>query len=296
MAKKRLGRGLDALLADNFEDKINNGISIVRLSDIEPNKKQARKNFDTDALDELAASISQHGILQPIIVRKKANGFFEIIAGERRWRASKMLGLSEIPVIIKEIDEENASFISLVENLQRENLNPVEEAVGYRELIENYELTQEEAAKKVGKTRSAVANLLRILNLPSSILNLVSEGQLSYGHARTLLPLLEKYADDQVYSYAQTVIKNGLSVRDTEKYVKSLLTEQVAKDKPNTVLASYYKDIESKASHKLKRKISIKEKNDGKGIFSISYSDHDDLESLLKELCGKNFFEETGDE
>ena len=221
MAKKGLGRGLDALLADNEIESSSGGVTVLRLTEIEP----TRKVFDPSALEELASSITQHGLIQPLVVRRKPNGFYEIIAGERRWRASKMAGLTEVPVIIKEIDDETAALLSLIENLQREDLNPVEEANGYKELMDSFGFTQEEAARKVGKSRTAVANLLRILNLPDSILQLVTDGALSYGHSRTLLPLLEHYDEEKLFETANNVAESGISVRETEKLVKRLLSE-----------------------------------------------------------------------
>ena len=211
MAKKGLGRGLNSLLTDNAIDEIApNGITVIKISDIEPNRGQARKQFDEAALLELADSIGRHGILQPIAVRQKENGFYEIIAGERRWRASKIAGLREIPAIVKEADDMVASELSLIENLQRENLNAVEEALGYKDLMDSFDLTQEEAAEKVGKSRTAVANLLRILKLPESVLSLVRDSSLSYGHARALVPLVQYYDEEQLENYAKHIVSNGL--------------------------------------------------------------------------------------
>ena len=202
MAKKGLGRGLSALMDDNLtqlpesEQAGDGRLMKLRISDIEPNRKQPRKRFDENALMELADSIGTHGLLEPIAVRKKENGFYEIIAGERRWRAARMAGLGEIPAIVREIGDEEAALLALIENLQREDLNPVEEALGYKDLMERYALTQEEAAKRVGKARASVANLLRILRLPKDVLAMVEEGRLSFGHARTLLPLAEQMDDE----------------------------------------------------------------------------------------------------
>jgi ParB family chromosome partitioning protein len=205
MVKKGLGRGLDALLYDNTVESSHSGIAMLKLSDIEPNREQARKYFDETALGELADSILLHGLVQPIVVRKKPNGFYEIIAGERRWRACKMAGLSEVPAVVKDVSDLNASELSLIENLQRENLNPVEEANGYRDLIENYGLTQEEAAKRVGKSRVAVTNILRILKLPEDVLALVKNNELSYGHARALLPLCNNMNDNEIFVHAKKI-------------------------------------------------------------------------------------------
>ncbi len=294
MAKKGLGRGLDALLADNaIEEKAPSGVTVLKISDVEPNRKQARTQFDENALLELADSIGRHGILQPIAVRRKANGFYEIIAGERRWRASKMAGLNEIPAIVKEVDEQIATELSLIENLQRENLNAAEEARGYRDLMERFGLTQEEAAERVGKSRAAVANILRILKLPESVLVLVEDGSLSYGHARTLIPLTQALEDDDVKKHADSVIANGLSVRQTEQYVRMVLDgKKKPEETPQSLVSrTYYKKLENDISETIGRKTSIRRTADGKGKLSISFSSAEDLEALIKTICGKTFFD-----
>ena len=293
MGKKGLGRGLDALLFDNaIEEKEASGVMMLKISDVEPNREQARKRFDETALSELADSISTHGVLQPITVRKKANGYFEIIAGERRWRASKMAGLSEIPALVKEVDDSTAAELSLIENLQREDLNAAEEARGYRDLMQKFGLTQEEAAEKVGKSRTAVANILRILKLPKSVLQMVEDDSISYGHARALLPLEQYFDDDEIKKYADTVVASELSVRQTEQMVK-LATEGGKKNENPQSLVSraYYKKLESDMSDALGRKASIRRTADGKGKLSISFTGNEDLEELIKLLCGKDFFE-----
>ncbi len=295
MAKKGLGRGLEALLSDNTtEISAENEKSApvtLRVSELEPGVAQARKKFDQVLLSELASSISRHGVIQPLVVRKKANGFYEIIAGERRWRACKMAGLSEVPVIILDVEDMEAAEISLIENLQRENLNPVEEAKGYKALIEIYDLTQEEAASKVGKSRAAVANIIRILKLPENVLSLVEEGVLTYGHARTILPVAEKFDEDFVMECATYIIKNDLSVRETEKYIKTVLTAPAPAEKENSVEKSYYRRLEKKVSATLGRVVSIKLNADGKGALKLNYSGSDDLEKLLRILCGNDFFD-----
>ncbi len=291
--KKGLGRGLDALLSDNhIEESATGGITTLRTMDIEPNPKQARRRFDRESLEELADSIRIHGILQPIVVRAKANGFYEIIAGERRWRACKIAGLTDIPVIIKDIEESSAAEISLIENLQRENLNPVEEANGYKALTEDFGLTQEEAAKRVGKSRTAVANVMRILKLPKAVLALVENGTLSYGHARTLLPLCERMSDDAVLDTAKRVADGELSVRQTEQLVKQLLESSPAPAR-DRVADSYYKRLENRASESMGRRLSINRGKDGKGKVTLAYNDTDDLEALLKFLCGDDVFDEN---
>ncbi len=294
MAKKGLGRGLDALLADNdITEKEQNGVTILKISDIEPNRAQARKQFDETALLELADSIGKHGILQPIAVRKKANGYYEIIAGERRWRASKIAGLSEIPALVKEIDDRTASELSLIENLQRENLNAVEEAFGYRDLMEKFDLTQEEAAERVGKSRASVANILRLLKLPKTVLDLIENDSLSYGHARALIPLTSHLDEDSILEHAEYIIKSALSVRQTEQYVKNVLNggKKNPLNNRNSVSNAYYKKIENDMSEILGRKANIKQDSNGNGKITISFSGSDDLEDLIKQICGELFFE-----
>ncbi len=294
MAKKGLGRGLDALLADNaIDENVQSGVTMLKISDIEPNRTQARRHFDENALLELADSIGRHGILQPIAVRKKSNGYYEIIAGERRWRASKIAGLNEIPAIIRDVDEQTATELSLIENLQRENLNAVEEARGYRDLMEKFGLTQEEAAERVGKSRTAVANILRILKLPEDVLLLIEGGELSYGHARTLVPLTQICDSAHLLKHAEFVVNNSLSVRQTEQYVKAVIDGTKAKpaETVNPVSKAYYRKLENDMSEILGRKASINQSADGKGKLTISFSGNEDLESLIKTICGSNFFE-----
>lgn len=295
MAKKGLGRGLDALLADNEIESSSGGVTMLRLTEIEPNRGQARKVFDPSALEELASSITQHGLIQPLVVRRKPNGFYEIIAGERRWRASKMAGLTEVPVIIKEIDDETAALLSLIENLQREDLNPVEEANGYKELMDSFGFTQEEAARKVGKSRTAVANLLRILNLPDSILQLVTDGALSYGHARTLLPLLDHYDEEKLFETANNVAESGISVRETEKLVKRLLSEPEAVLEKSNSEKEYYYSLEKRIGGSIGRKAAIAPDKNGGGKLILRYSSGDDLEGLIKFLCGNDFFKDDNE-
>ncbi len=294
MAYKGLGRGLDALLADN-NTKESGGVTVVRISEIEPNLKQVRKQFDPESLAELASSIKEHGLIQPIVVRKSVNGFYEIVAGERRWRASKLAGLTEVPVIVKELDNEAASLIAMVENLQREDLNPVEEAAGYRSLMDNFGMTQEEAASKVGRSRSAVANIMRLLTLPEGVLSLVRQGDLSGGHARTLIPLSDIMTADELTAIAESVTADELSVRETEKLVKKLLENKENVEKPSKVKDVYYKQLESKASSVLGRRMAIKVSPTGKGKITLAYSSPEDLENLLISLCGKNFFDKAGE-
>lgn len=297
MAKKGLGRGYSALISDNRPDPTEGDGSLLtlRLSEIEPNRKQARKRFDQKALEELASSISAHGLLEPIVVRRKENGYYEIIAGERRWRAARMAGLSELPALLRELSDEEAALLSLIENLQREDLNPVEEAQGYRDLIDTFSLTQEEAASRVGKSRSDVANLLRLLRLPRSVLDLVETGELSYGHARALLPLAEKYKEKDLLAVAGRIAENGLSVRQTEAMVRGLLKDAPAVQEPSKdpVREEYYHRLERQVSESAGRKASIKLETDGSGKLLLSFSSAEDLETLIKSLCGTTFFEES---
>ena len=295
MSKKGLGRGLNALLADNaIEEQTNTGITMLKLSDVEPNREQPRTNFEGSALLELADSIRSHGVLQPISVRKRPNGYYEIIAGERRWRAAKIAGLSEIPALVREVDDKQAAELTLIENLQREDLNPAEEARGYRDLMERFDLTQEEAAEKVGKSRAAVANLLRILKLPKEVLERVESGDLSYGHARALIPLSNIYGDKELLSKAKEVIAKDLSVRQTENLVKFLTSGKSNKPSQHSIVGdAYYIKLESDLSSTLGRKTTIKRNADGKGKLYISFSSSKDLESLIKSLCGADFFDEN---
>ncbi len=298
LKKKGLGRGLDALLSDNriedAEGASPAGITVLRAADIEPNPSQARRHFDREALEELAESIKQHGLLQPLTVRRKENGFYEIIAGERRWRACKIAGISEIPAVVKEADDRTAAELSLIENLQREDLNPVEEANGYRALVEGFGLTQEQAAERVGKSRAAVANSMRILKLPAAVLSMVEAGTLSFGHARTLLPLCGVLTDAALAEKAAAIAENGASVRETERIVKAALEEKPKEEKkaPSPVEDSYYKRLESRISETLGRHASISRRDGGKGTLVLSYSGTGDLETLIKSICGNNIFDE----
>ena len=219
--KKGLGRGLDSIFADNYIEVAasNKGVETLRISQIEPKADQPRKYFDEEALIELSDSIKTHGLLQPIIVRESTQGYYQIIAGERRWRASKLAGLTEIPVIIMQADALEAAEIAIIENIQRQDLNAYEEAAAYSSLMEQYGLTQEEVAEKVGKSRSAVANTMRLLDLPEDVLEMLKTGDISAGHARALLGLKNK---DAIVDTAEQILVRSLSVRDTEVLVKKL--------------------------------------------------------------------------
>lgn len=280
------------MLFDNeLQTASGGGVMMLRISDVEPNAGQARKNFDPEALAELSRSIEQHGLVQPIVVRPKQNGFYEIIAGERRWRASRMAGLTEVPCVIKEADDREAAELSLIENLQRENLNPIEEAEGYRALMDTFGLTQEEAAGRVGKSRANVANLLRILKLPARVRETVQDGLISYGHARALAALCDRFGEDEIYAAAQQIIGSHLSVRQTEQMVRLMLDGKPQKAEIPTVQQAYYRRLENRASAAAGRRIAIRRKPDGSGSISLAYSGTDDLEVLMKILCGNDFFE-----
>ncbi len=284
MAPKKggLGRGIDSLLIDNsIEENSSSQAVMLSLLDIEPNKEQARKHFDDAALSELADSIAQHGVLQPLLVRPIFGGGYQLIAGERRWRASRIAGLTQVPAIIKELSDEEAAVISLIENLQREDLNPVEEALGFASLISDFSLTQEEAAKKVGKSRPAVANALRLLKLPEKVLDYVRENKLSAGHARAIAAI----EDEKTALFAaDTVIEKGLSVRETEKMVKALTAEKKAK-KPSKSRHTFFDEVELSLNNSLGRKAKVITK-EGKecGTLEIAFFDKDDLARIARIL------------
>ena len=284
MAHKKggLGRGLDSLLSDNsLEETSAAQPLILNLMEIEPNKDQARKHFDDEALSELANSIAQHGVLQPLLVRPIIGGGYQLVAGERRWRASRIAGLTQVPAIIKELSDTDAAVISLIENLQREDLNPVEEAFGFASLIKDFNLTQEEAAQRVGKSRPAVANALRLLKLPESVLDLVRENKLSAGHAKALASLND---ENLIVTTAQTVIEKGLSVRETEKLVKSLTAEKKEKKK-TAARNTFFDEVELSLNNSLGRKARVITKN-GKesGTLEIAFFDKDDLAAIARVL------------
>lgn len=280
MAPKKggLGRGLDALLVDNSIENISSSSAVkLKLNDIEPNKNQPRKIFDDEALAELSASIEKHGVIQPLLVRPLTGGTYQLVAGERRWRAARMAGLTEVPVVIRELSDEDAAALALIENLQREDLDPIEEAEGYRYLMDTYSITQEEAAQKVGKSRSAVANLMRLLALPKDVLELVRAKKLSAGHARTLLPLEKASVISQ---FAKEIIEKGYSVRQTEKMVKDYLKpEKPAKPAPEK--DKYFTEVELSLCEALSRKVSVKGGAKG-GSITIEFFDKDDLMKLTK--------------
>lgn len=285
MASKKggLGRGLTSLLADNSLEETSAAQPVkLNLMDIEPNKDQARKQFDDAALSELADSIAQHGVLQPLLVRPLIGGGYQLVAGERRWRASRIAGLTQVPVVIKELSDTEAAVISLIENLQREDLNPVEEALGFSSLMKDFNLTQEEAAQKVGKSRPAVANALRLLKLPEKVLDMVRENKLSAGHARALAAI----EDEKVLiSTAELIVEKGLSVRAVEKLVKTLTAEKKEKTKKAPSRATFFDEVELSLNNSLGRKAKVITKS-GKesGTLEIAFYDKDDLARIASIL------------
>lgn len=270
-----LGKGLDALFANNIEEiRDNEVIEKLKITEVEPNRNQPRKNFDEEALDELAESIKRYGVIQPIIVVKKED-YYEIVAGERRWRASKKAGLKEIPAIVREGDERKNKEIALIENVQREDLNAYEKALGIKELMDEYGLTQQEVAEILGKSRSGIANTVRILNLDERVLELVKEGKLQEGHARTLLAIEDK---DKQYKMAIKMIENGTTtVRDFEKNISNKKDEKKKDKKYEAILA----DIENSFQGFFGSKVKL-EPGKRKGKIVIEYTSNEDLERILE--------------
>ena len=254
------------------------GDTMMKISDIEPNREQPRKNFDKEALQELADSIKQFGIIQPIVVQKK-DDYYEIIAGERRWRAAKLAKLKEVPVIIKEYSDREVMEIALIENIQRKDLNPIEEALAYKSLIDEYSLKQEELANRVSKSRTAIANSMRLLKLTDSVQNMLINDEISMGHARALLTLEQ---EDLQIEAAKTIVSKGLSVRDTEKLVKSILNPKQVKLPIPSAEAAIYDAIANKLREKMGTKVSINHKKNGNGKIEIEYYSQEELERLLE--------------
>lgn len=297
MAKKNsgLGRGLDAIFLDNSLNEetshSEDQISKLRISLIDPKSDQPRKYFDKEALEQLANSIVENGLLQPILVREYGEGRYQIIAGERRFRASKIAGLTEIPAIVLEKDDRKAAQIALIENIQREDLNPIEEALAYKSLAEEYDMTQEELSIKVGKSRSAIANMIRLLDLPDEIITFVASGELSAGHARTLLGV--KSRDDMI-TLADRAIAEDLSVRVLEAEVKRINKpkKENSDEEEELPVVDYFKELEVRMQSHLGRKVKI----DGKGrkkTISLFYEDNEDLDDIIKLLCGEEFLNEV---
>lgn len=283
MAKKGgLGTGLDALFQDNSPIESEKSVITLSINEVEPNREQPRKEFNESALSELSKSIEKNGVIQPILVRPKAGGAYQIVAGERRWRASRMAGLTEIPVVIREMSDEEAAVFALIENLQREDLNPVEEAEGIRSLIEEFGMTQEEAADRVGKSRTAVTNTLRLLKLPENILSMVAKGKITAGHARALISLED---EGKMLKIANAVIDNNLTVREVEKTVKTALAGERAKpQKREKKRDKYYDEVELALTETLGRKVKIYLSKGGKGTLEFEFFGKEDLNKLAKEF------------
>lgn len=283
------GKGLDSLIKENKTAKhtapvkkevVNAGPIMMKINDVEPNRDQPRKHFEEDALLELADSIKQFGILQPLIVQKR-NDYYEIIAGERRWRAAKQAGIKEIPVIIKEYTDQEIVEISLIENIQRENLNPIEEAQAYKRLLNEFRLKQDEVAERVSKSRTAVTNSMRLLKLDERVQQMIIDDMISTGHARALLAIEDK---EQQYILANKVFDEKLSVRDTEKLVKELKKPKKEKEKPVIQNAFVYEDLEERIKSIIGSKVHVNHKANGKGKIEIEYYSDNDLERIFELL------------
>lgn len=283
MAKKGgLGTGLDALFQDNSPIESEKSVLTLSVNEVEPNREQPRKEFDEDALSELSKSIEQNGVIQPILVRPVTGGTYQIVAGERRWRAARMAGLTEVPVIIREMSDEEAAVFALIENLQREDLNPIEEAIGIRSLIDEFGMTQDEAADRVGKSRVAVTNTLRLLKLPENILSMVAKGKITAGHARALISLED---EGRMLKIANAVIDNNLTVREVEKMVKTELSGENAKpQKREKKRDKYYDEVELALTQTLGRKVKIYLSKGGKGTLEFEFFGKEDLTKLAKEF------------
>ena len=290
--KSGLGKGLDALIpAGNKKAPVKKetepviiekivekkGVETLKITEVEPNREQPRKNFNEDALLELSDSIKQYGVIQPLIVQKKGD-HYEIIAGERRWRAAKMAGIKEIPVIIKDYSDQQVMEISLIENIQREDLNPIEEAMAYKNLMEEFHLKQDEIAEKVSKSRTAVTNSMRLLKLDKRVQQMMIDDMISAGHARTLITIEDP---DVQYNIATKIFDEKLSVRETEKMVKLLQKPEVKKEKAEKVNSFIYKDIEEKIKAILGTKVIVDHRSNNKGRISIEYYSNDELERIL---------------
>lgn len=290
MAARGLGKGLDTLIPSSLNDSFKkdskekesskSGETTLKLSLIEPNREQPRKNFDEDSLMELAESIKQFGVLQPIVVQDRKN-YYEIIAGERRWRAAKIAGLKEVPVIIKNLSDQEIVEISLIENIQRENLNPIEEAQAYKRLLTEFNLKQDEVAERVSKSRTAVTNSMRLLKLSDEVQQMVIDEMISTGHARALLAIENP---EEQYTIAQKIFDEKLSVREVEKLVKNLNKPKKPKKEENQSLKAIYQDIEEKLKQRFGTKVSINSKENGAGKVEIEFYNHEDLDRLMEQF------------
>ena len=287
-----LGRGLDAIFLNNSLENTNasseNKITELPISMVDPKSDQPRKSFDKESLEELAKSIEENGLLQPILVREYGNGRYQIIAGERRFRASKIADLSEIPAIILDRDDRKVAEISLIENIQRENLNPIEEAMAFKALANEYGLTQEELSERVGKSRSAIANATRLLDLPEAVLAMVASGELSAGHGRTLLGVKNQ---DNLILLAKRTAELDLSVRQLEEEVKRINKPQKPEPEEEELpIVDYFKEMALRVQSHLGRRVEINGKGRKKSI-TLYYEDNEDLDELLTGICGKDFLE-----
>ncbi len=281
MAAKRggLGKGLDLIFMEN-ETEDAGGAVTLNVGDIEPNRNQPRHDFDEESLRELADSIAQHGVLQPLLVRPLPDGGYQLVAGERRWRASRMAGIMEVPVVIREMSDSEMMQISMIENLQRENLNPVEEALGYKTLSEEYGLTQDEISKSVGKSRPVITNAMRLLKLPQEVLDMVKNGEISSGHARALLAFED---EAQLIETAGLIVKNDLTVRDIEKFAKKAKEQKQQSSVPTHSRNSFYDEVEIALNEHLNRKVKVRNAKDGtSGILEIEFYSEEDLGELAK--------------
>lgn len=290
--KKGLGKGLDSLIPDNKSMKsvtsektveskedaaAKSGVQVMKINEVEPNRDQPRKNFDEDALLELSDSIKQFGVLQPLLVRKRKD-YYEIIAGERRWRAAKLAGVKEVPVIEKEYTDQEILEIGLIENIQRENLNPIEEAIAYKRLLEEFNLKQDEVAERVSKSRTAITNSMRLLKLSDKVQQMIIDDMISTGHARALLAIDDP---ELQYTLANKIFDEKLSVRETEKLVKEIKNPKKPKEKKPVANSFIYQDLEEKMKSVFGTKVSIASKGKGKGKIEIEYYSDDELEHLF---------------
>ena len=290
--KKGLGKGLDSLIPDNKsmksvtsektveskeDEAAKSGVQVMKINEVEPNRDQPRKNFDEDALLELSDSIKQFGVLQPLLVRKRKD-YYEIIAGERRWRAAKLAGVKEVPVIEKEYTDQEILEIGLIENIQRENLNPIEEAIAYKRLLEEFNLKQDEVAERVSKSRTAVTNSMRLLKLSDKVQQMIIDDMISTGHARALLAIDDP---ELQYTLANKIFDEKLSVRETEKLVKEIKNPKKPKEKKPMANSFIYQDLEEKMKSVFGTKVSIASKGKGKGKIEIEYYSDDELEHLF---------------
>lgn len=283
MAAKKggLGKGMSALIYDNAMEPTSGESVRLSINEIEPNRDQPRKIFEEQALAELSASIKEHGVLQPLLVRPMADGSYRLVAGERRYRAARMAGVTEVPVTIREMTDEEESIFALIENLHREDLNAIEEAQGIKTLIDTFGFTQEEAAQKVGKSRTAVTNSLRLLNLPEDISNLVRDGKISMGHARALLSFEDAAEASRV---AQLVVKDGISVRDVERLAKSAQKTKKSPEKREKKRDIFYDEVEIALSKMLGRKVKVFVSKGGIGTLEVEFFSKSDLEKLSKQF------------